>query len=302
MPQTPFERTLAQLAEQARRDPVGAYGRIEDAFNKSLTEADVQQLVTFATSLGGSLARFAETVEFLDRMAGHSALGDRSPVVPSIRRAQAVMHRCAGDQEAAEKAVGEGVTSPSDACRLEIMTAQTLASCGRPSQALAYLDQARARLGEVGDDEELLGQVSLIGLNLLRLAEQQTLAARAMLLGASETALAAGRRAGAWQARHQARYQRARALVLAGRPKQALDQVQEMLALEAENDAGPVERFFSAAVACQAQVLRGQLRIAAGARDACRDFAAEIEEERLREQVGETLGELDRLLQDAGGG
>jgi hypothetical protein len=57
-----------------------------------------------------------------------------------------------------------------------------------------------------------------------------------------------------------------------------------------------LERFFTAALACRAQHLRGQDRVAQGALEACRDFAKRIEAADQQAAVQPLLKDLETAL------
>lgn len=294
---SPFERILDEVAEQATREPLAAFGRLQELYNKSLTDQDVQNLCTLAANLGGAgLGRWDDAITYLQTLLDHPALDQGGATEGSIWRAMAVMHRCAGRKEDAERCAQSGVRTDDDRCRLEVMTAQTLAARGRTPEAIPHLDQAGSLVGTV-TEAELKAQCAGIALAIARAAEQQTLLAREVLLATNRLIAAVDADQEAVEPRHQARYQQAHAAILAGDPRTALDLVQELMELEAEHDVPPERRFFTITLAVRAQLLRGQVKTARQAFGAAADLAGEVGEGHpLRKQVENLLTSLGQEL------
>ena len=100
-----------------------------------------------------------------------------------------------------------------------------------------------------------------------------------------------------WQVRHRAHYHRGRAHLLSGDPTRTLAVVQQLMALEDGNDAGAVERFYTASLACRAQQVRGQRKITAMALEACQDYARRVGDD---PGVQKALGELETFVRANG--
>jgi hypothetical protein len=291
---TPFERLLNEVAQEASKDPVNAFGRLEELYGKSLSENDVVQLAALSVNLGGaSLGRWNETAEFQRRLLTHTAVNANGGIYRSLWRGLAVVLHCAGDKSEAEKAVAIGVTNNSERCRLAIMTAQTLCSRGRTAEALPFLAQAGELCKDLKQDDEVITQTAQISSRIARLAETQILQSTDVLLAASRTAAASWSRHPDWHAHHKSNYNLGRTYLLAANPALALTVVQKMMAIEDLNDAGPVERFYTANLACRAQVIRGQFKVAAGALEACHDFSSRVAEPQAK-VVRASLEELER--------
>ncbi|MDA3960217.1 MAG: hypothetical protein PF961_05470 [Planctomycetota bacterium] len=276
---SPFERMLQQASEQAQQDPAAAFSACEQLFNKSLTDLDVRHLSAFAAHLGGSaLGRFDDTVAFLQRCLEHPALEADGDTEASIWRAIAVVATAAGKQELAEQAIGNGVRNATERARVAILSAQALVARRRLADCVPHLLEARALLDDVPDDNELRQQTATIAMAIGQLAEKQLSQASDALQAATATTRAA-MAGGDWDSLHKCLFHEARALILAGRPAQALNVVQTMMALERKHKAGPEAQFHTAALAAKAQIVRGQFKIATGALKAAKGLAGKIEGE-----------------------
>jgi hypothetical protein len=294
---TPFERLLQDTMQLAQRDAAAAFGRLDEVFGKSASEAEVVQLASVAIQLGaGGLGRWNDTAALLRRMLAHPALVPDGAGARSLWRGLAVVLTGAGDLPGAGEAVARGVTGASEACRLEMMTAQILASRGRIGEAAAHLAKAQAQCASLPGEDPVLGQLVQITQGLIRQAEPQLRQAQALLVAASSAQAAAIARGADWQARHRAWYQHGQIMLLAARPGHALAVVQQMMELEDAHMAGPFERFATASLACRAQGLRGQFKIAAGALEACQDFARRLTDARQAAVVQSALQELEQYL------
>jgi hypothetical protein len=298
---TPFERLLQETVQLANRDAAAAYARLDELFGKSLTEQDVLQLGAFSVHLGASaLGRFDETAAFQRRLLSHPGLKADSHVARSLWRGLAVVLSCAGKEAEAAEAAKRGVTGPSDTCRLAVMTAQTLAVRARVAEALPHLRRATELCRGLDSNDEVVAQVAAVSGNLLRLAEPQARLAHELLIAAVDANSAALFHAQDWRIRHRMRFQHGQALLLAGKPIQALGLVQEMMEQEDLHDAGPGERFWTVSLACRAQAMRGQPKVAAGALEACQDFARRIEDPVAAKAAQEALTDIEAYVADAG--
>jgi hypothetical protein len=298
---TPFQRLLQENVMLANRDPAAAFARLDELFGKSLTEEDVLALGSFSVHLGATgLGRFADTAAFQTRLLAHPALRADSPVARSLWRGMAVVQRCAGKHPEADEAEKNGVTNDSDRCRLAVMTAQTLAVRGRANESVSHLRKAAQLAQNLDPKDEVVAQVATVASNLLRLAEPQVRLGQEMLLAAAAANSAALTRAADWRVAHKAWFQQGIAYLLAARPTNALRCVQAMMDLEDGHDAGPIERFTTASLACRAQAIRGQPKIAAGALEACQDFAKRIEQPEQAQHIKTALADLEQFVKQLG--
>lgn len=294
---TPFQRLLQDSVQLANRDPNAAFARLDELYGKSLTEEDILSLGSFSVHLGATgLGRFADTAAFQTRLLSHPALKADSNVARSLWRGLAVVQRCAGKHAEADEAEKNGVTSDSDRCRLAVMTAQTLAVRGRANDSITHLRKAALLARDLDPKDEVVVQVATVAGNLLRLAEPQVKLAQDLLLAAAAASHAALTRTGDWRVAHKAWFQHGQAYLLAARPTQALSCVQAMMELEDRNDAGPLERFSTASLACRAQAIRGQFKIATGALEACQDFAKRVEQPEQAKSVQAALTDLEKFV------
>ena len=297
---TPFQRLLQESVQLANRDPNAAFAKLDELFGKSLTEEDIVSLGSFSVHLGATgLGRFADTAAFQARLLNHPALVPDSAVARSLWRGMAVVQRCAGKHAEADEAEKNGITSDSDRCRLAVMTAQTLAVRGRANESVTHLRKAALLARELDPKDEVVVQVAAVAGNLLRLAEPQVKLAQELLLAAAAASSAALTHAGDWRVAHKAWHQHGQAYLLAAKPTQALRCVQAMMDLEDRHEAGAMERFATASLACRAQAIRGQFKIAGGALEACQDFAKRIDQPDHAKQVQAALTDLQAFVANA---
>lgn len=297
---TPFQRLLQESVQLANRDPNAAFARLDELYGKSLTPEDILALGSFSVHLGATgLGRWADTAAFQARLLGHPALVADSPIAKSLWRGMAVVQRCAGKHAEADEAEKNGVTNDSDRCRLAVMTAQTLAVRGRANESVTHLRKAALLARDLDPKDEVVVQVATVAGNLLRLAEPQVKLAQELLLAAAAASSAALTRTGDWRVAHKAWFQHGQAYLLAAKPTQALRCVQAMMDLEDRHQAGPMERFATASLACRAQAIRGQFKIASGALEACQDFAKRIEQPEQAKHVQAALSDLEAFVASA---
>lgn len=294
---TPFERLLQETVQLANRDAASAYTRLDALFGKSLTEQDVLQLGAFSVHLGATaLGYFDECAAFQRRLLTHPALYADSPIARSLWRGLSVVLSCAGKSAEAAEAAKRGVTGQSDTCRLAVMTAQTLTVRTRVAEALPHLRKAAELCRGLDAKDEVIAQVAAVSGNLLRLAEPQASLAHELLIAAVDANAAALFHTQDWRIRHAMRFQHGQALLLAGRPTQALGLVQDMMEQEDLHDAGPGERFWTVSLACRAQAMRGQPKVAAGALEACQDFVRRIEHPEAAKNAQDALADLETYV------
>ena len=297
---TPFQRLLQESVQLANRDPNAAFARLDELYGKSLTDSEVLQLSAFSVHLGATgLGRWNETALFQQKLLSHPALVPDSAIVRSLWRGLAVVQRCAGKNAEADEAEKNGVANDSDSCRLAVMTAQALAVRGRANEAIAYLRKAALLAPALDPKDDVLPQMATIAGNLMRLAEPQVKLAQELLLAAAAANGAALSHASDWRITHRAWFQHGQTYLLAAKPTQALRCVQTMMELEDRHEAGPAERFATANLACRSQVIRGQLKIANGALEACQDFAKRIEHPEQAQHIQASLKELEEFVANA---
>ena len=297
---TPFERLLQDTVQLANRDPGAAFARLDDLYGKSLSEQDVLQLGSFAVHLGAtSLGRWQETAAFQHRLLAHPSLIPDSPIARSLWRGLAVVERGAGRHDEATEAIRNGVHSRADECRLAVMSAQTLTVRGRAQEGIAHLRQAALLCGDLDPKDEIIMQVATVAANLMRMAEPQVKLAQELLIASAFAHSTALSRAGDWRLTHRAWFQQGLAYCLAAKPTQALHCVQLMMEFEDHHNAGPAERYMTAALACRAQAVRGQFKIAAGALEACQDFAKRVDLPEMAKQIQGSLTDLEAFLASA---
>jgi hypothetical protein len=297
---TPFERLLRECAQLAQNDPQGAFARLDELYGKSLSEQELMQLSTFSVQLGaGSLGRMAETIAFLRRLLAHPALQEGSQVARSLWRALAVVHTLADQPAEAREAASHGVTNPSEECRLAIGSAQMLMTRGRVGDAVVRLRQVTLLCRDLDPQDEVLAQVAGTTAHLMRQTEPQARLAQELLLATASAHSAALNRHPDWHVHHRTWFQHGLVYLLAAKPTQALSCVQAMMELEDLHDAGAFERFHTASLACRAQAIRGQFKIAGGALEACQDFVRRVADPEQAASAQQSLRELEAFVDAA---
>lgn len=299
---SPFDRIFEQVTEAAQSDPRQAFDQLDTLFNKSTTEEEVLKVCALAANLGGAaLGLIDQTLEFLNKLLTHPAINfAESEVRRSVWRAIAVMHICVDDEDAAKEAKEQGVTNASENCRLSIMAANTLIARQRLQQAIPHLKLSAALCQEIATDDDVIQQVANVGTNISRMAEGQLHIAKELLLHSTYACKQAWLNSEDWRVQHKARYNYAKALINAGQPTKGLDEVGKMMKLEKTNKAGPFESFFSAAVACRGQCMRGQIKIASQALAACETFTEKCsgEEKSIAQRVLIEIADIFKKEQD----
>lgn len=293
--QTPFERLLADVSEQAQREPLAAFGRLQECYNKSLTDLDVRRLGALAANLGGaSLGRYDDAITFVETLLDHPALEAGGDTEHSLWRAIACLQRCAKREVQAEEALTRGARNASERARVEALTAQMLTARGRAAEALPMLAAAAELIGEIPAEDETRMQIAQISFAISSLAEQGLTSSQRLLAAAATLGHATQIDSANWRNRHKAAYHRGNAHVLCGEPREALTQVQAMMEIEDQHDEEvfDIERFFTAILACKAQLLRGQIRVASGAFEAASDFARRVEKGDERKLCERALAEV----------
>lgn len=297
--QTPFERLLGEVGTQAQKEPLAAFARLQECYNKSLTDLDVRRLGALAANLGGaSLGRFDDAITFVETLLDHPALEAGGDTEHSLWRAIACLQRCAKRDVQAQEAMQKGVRNPSEAARVESLTAQMLAARGRASEAIPMLERAAELAGEIPADDDTQEQMAQIAFAIAGMSEQNLRSTQKLLTAAASLGYATQERSANWRNQHKVSYHRANAHILCGEPREALIHVQAMMALEDEHEdeAGDIERFYTAVLACRAQLLRGQIRVASGAFEAASDFARRIEVAAERKLADRALADLRQQL------
>lgn len=287
---TPFDRLILEASKQAASDPHSAFAHLDELFGKSQSHEDVLKLGAFAVHLGCAvLDRAADTERFQRRLLQHPSAEHHDFTRRSLLRGLVVAMRLQGKADEATSAMAQGVTTTAERARLAVLTAQTFAARGRFGEATTYLAEAEPVLASLDANEDIVPQAAQIAANLIRAAEGQLRQAGNLIHAAARTLVATTAHQD-WRLRHQALYHRGRAHLLTGEPSLALGLVQELMTIEDANQAGAVERFFTASLACRAQIHRGMAKVAGAALEACRDFARRAEDDK---NVVQALAELE---------
>lgn len=288
---TSFTARLQAITQQSERNPQAAWSDLVLLPDQAQNATDVLQLGALLTKIGASLKRFTEAVAAVAQLRTQTLVADVPEVRRSLWRAEGVLRHCAGESDAEARA--NGIASESDACRYAGTLARTLANCGRPEQALPYLREAATRCAALSADDPVLAQTAAIAAGFSSLAQRQLEQARELLLAAAAATMASEGRHPEWQRRHLAVFQDVRALLLSGRPGDALRAIPRLMDLEDTHQAGAFQRFHTAALACRAYHARGDAAQAARTLEACRDFASRATAHDLAAEVSQ----LARLVQ-----
>ena len=149
-----LDRLLAEVSEQAQKEPLAAFGRLQECYNKSLTDMDVRHLGAFTANLGGSgLGRFDDAITFIETLLDHPALEEGGDTEHSLWRAIACLQRCAKREVPAAEAMAKGARNANETARVEALSAQMLAARGRAPEAMPMLEAALGLIPDCDDEE-----------------------------------------------------------------------------------------------------------------------------------------------------
>ncbi len=286
-----FPERLQTIAHQAEQEPASAWQAAQALVPAVATALDAVHLGAVAAQLAGAaLGHFRDGARFVAELRNLPVVAANPEAQRSLWRAEAVLRRCAGESDA--EALSHGITGPADRCRYVGLLAQTLAARGRLGEALAPAQEAATLADSLPLTDPVVAQTALVAQNLARMASEHARQAHDLALAAANASAASDGRAAAWQRQHLALFTRMRTLLLAGRPGEALRGMHQLMDLEDRHQAGPFERFHTAALACRAYHARGDQPQAARTLEACRDFARRATTHDL---TGELAG-LERLL------
>lgn len=289
-----FANRLQLIARRGDTDAMTSWEELNALPTEATTALDVLQLGSLAAQIGGTvLGRFTEAADFVAALRTHAAVQQADEVQRSLWRAEGVMRRCAGSDDQAFRTAG--IASPADACRYAGVLAQTLAMRGRLTEALPYVREATTLCATLPTGDAVVAQTTVIAANIGRLALDHAHRAHDLALAAAEASLVSDGRQSDWRRQHLAHFAKVRALLIAGRPGEALRTLHGLMDLEDAQSAGPFERFHTAALACRAYHARGDAAQAARTLEACRDFAKRATANDLRED----LSSLEQLLASA---
>lgn len=264
-----FSAHHLRLATLAERDPAAAWAS-RNLLLAAGDGAEVVQAATLALAVGGlALARWGE----VEHLAAH--LLERSGE-PAARRCcwrlRAVARMLLGEAAESELAARQGVTGPDEACRLDAVMAQALARAGRMDEAAAHLRRAANLACSLPPADAAAVQAAEVADAVLAHAVDLHQRAHRLALEAGD-ALVEAAGGGPWRARHRALARRAHALLDLDESVQPALDLAEMMQLEDHHQAGPGERFWSAAAHCRILLLTHGAGAARAAWEAAHDFA-----------------------------
>ena len=286
-----FAQRLQTIARRSEADAAGSWRELSELPAFAASPTDVLQLGSLAAQVAGTtLGRFEEAADFVAGLRAHAAVQDAAEVLRSLWRAEGVMRRCAGADDQVYRTAG--IATPADACRYAGVLAQTLAMRGRFQEALPFIQEATALCAQLPIEDAVVAQTTVIAANIGRIALDQAHRAHDLALAAAEASLVSDGRNSDWRRQHLAHFAKVRALLIAGRPGEALRTLHGLMDLEDIHAAGPFERFHTAALACRAYHARGDAAQAARTLEACHDFAKRA----TAADVSADLAALEKLL------
>lgn len=286
-----YARLLEQASAMAERDPLGAWERRDQLYQFQLADDEALHLTSFALEVGGArLGRFADCADLLRRILLLPGIDPQGETARSTWRALAVVLELAGDGKGAEEARTHGVVRQADACRLAGMTAHLCLARGRIEEAVQALTRAAELCLGLPPGDPVLKQTADIARAAACRAKRTLREARRLLLAGAAGLDAAGEAAQEWRLRQLAAAHRGRAALADGDADRAAAALRTMMDLDDAHQAGPEERFLTAALAYRHHRARGQATQARQALEACRDFAS-----RAAETCPRLAGKLKRL-------
>lgn len=293
---TDFSDLLERMTRRANHDPLGAWATRTELSRLASTNEDVLHLGAWTAQVAGTvLGRFTEAVEFLTALRQHEAL--RGSLAETVRhslwRAEAVQWWCTGAEAEAERAIQAGVHGPADECRLAGLAAQTLASRGRFGEALLHLRRAEETCRTLPPADPVVAQTAQVARNILTMVDHQLPLVQVLARTAAAT-LTAATPPGDWRHAHEALWQTARADLAAARMTTAHAAIHELSRLEDQHQAGPYERYRTAALAARLHALQGRTSAATQALEAAQDFAARAA--RLGHDLEAELTDLQKII------
>ncbi len=294
---SPADRLLNEVQTLAKDAPAQALARLDEVLGKTTEEREIQAVAALGANLAGSvLAQWDAGLALMERCLVHPALGPQSPVRRSVWRAKAVLLLGQGRKDLSTHALDQGASTPAERCRFHGMAAQTLAARSRFPEATTQLRLASDLAAGVPTGDEVVTQTAMIATNLLRMADGTAHVMKRLMLAATAALQSSMGRSDDWRARHRAWFHLGRAELQAGHAARSLAVVQQLMTLEDTHNAGPGERFHTAALACRAQTVRTQFRVAAAAFEACQDFCQRIDAGPARQEAESALRELEQFM------
>lgn len=288
---TTFAHRLHLIARRGDSDAATSWTELLDMPALATSASDVLQLGSIAAQIGGTvLGRFEEAADFVVTLRAHTAVQNSDEVLRSLWRAEGVMRRCSGGDDQPHRTAG--IFSSADACRYAGVLAQTLAMRGRFTDALPHVREATTLCATLPLGDAVVAQTTVIAANIGRLALDHAHRAHDLALAAAEASLVSDGRQIDWRRQHLAQFAKVRALLIAGRPGEALRTLHGLMDLEDAQGAGAFERFHTAALACRAYHARGDSAQAVRTLEACRDFAKRA----TANDVSADLTALEQLL------
>ncbi len=292
-----FTHAMHEISQRGRLDPAGAFAACGDLLAKTSSPAGVLHLAQAVMPLAcAGLNQPQRAAEFIDRCLAHPAAAE-AQTARGLHRCLSVVAELRRDLGTAAHERALGIGTPADDCRLAVLAAQLFVACNRRSEALHHLRRAAALVRDLPPGDAAAAVVESVAAEIADAAQTQARDLHALVEAAAAANLAATNRHADWRQRHLAWHHYGLALLTSGQPTKALAAVARLIELENLHASGPAQRFLSANLACRAQAMRGQFRIAAQAGEACRAFAAAaMREGAVPADLGPALDDLERYV------
>lgn len=287
-------------------DPEGVFARLPGGV-RLVTEP--RHLPAFAGLVvhvaGEHLGRWADGIALFESVAGLPVFDPASPEGKGLRRAQAVLHRCAGDSQAEARCLAAGrsggdLPEASDRIRVLATAAAALIAQKRLADGRRDFEEAVALAAYGPTKSDPAARALAVTANNLAAAleERPTLSPdeRGLMLRAAEVARRFWGIAGGWQEAERAEYRLAQSHVKAGDAPAALRHAKACLAIVSANGNDAGEAFFGHEAMARAHLAAGNRAAARSERETMAALLPTIVDDGFRVSCGEDLSKLDALL------
>lgn len=283
-----FSEYLDQAWSRHAEDPEGVFASFDEGARLAGTPGELAGLATLVGHVAGEhLGRFEDARARLEGLRAHAAFDHASAEAGAIHRSLGAVALALGDEGGAARwtalARSEGVPAASDTARVLATAAAMLAGAGRLDEAARRYEAAlaAASYGLTARDPASRA-LAVISNNLAASLEERAERAPALdalMVRAATEARRCWEIAGTWLHVERAEYRLSRSLSVAGRHAAAETHARACLALCAQNDAPPEERFFGLEALALALHGAGRAREAAEARDAMAGLLGRVPED-----------------------
>jgi hypothetical protein len=301
-----FDEFVAKGWQDHADDAAGVFARLPDGIALVTDAKHLPALAALIVHVAGEhLGRWDDGIALLGRLERLPVFDAASPAGKAVKRSQAVLHHCAGDRSAAERALAAGLSGgdtpeASDRIRVLAPAASALAFQNRDSDAHAALEDC-VRLAAYGPAKQdpAARALAMTGNNVaVELENRASLDAdgRALVVRAAEIGLRFWKVAGTWVEEDRAEYRLALANVKAGDGPTALRHAERCLAIVLEHQGDAYETFFAHEAVARSHLAAGDGAAARRARDAAAGLVASIADEGSRSYAEGKLRKLDATV------